>query len=177
MAPPMKRPERKALAIDKVRFVGDPVAMVVARTPFRRAMPPRPSRSTSSPARGHRCDEAIAQGAPQLYDDVPGNMIVDYHFGDAAKVAAAFAAAAHVTKLRIVNNRVVVNPIEPRAAIASFDRLTGGYTLHAPSQGAFGMRNNLAASMGVAQDKMRVLTGHVGGSFGMKASVFPNMSP
>jgi carbon-monoxide dehydrogenase large subunit len=170
----MKRPERKALAIDKVRFVGDPVAMVVARSAVQaRDAAEAVALDIETLPAVTSGDEAIAPGAPQLYDDVPGNIILDYHFGDAAKVAAAFAAAAHVTKLRIVNNRVVVNPIEPRAAIASYDRKTGGYTFHAPSQGAFGMRGNLAAAMGVAQDKMRVLTGHVGGSFGMKASVFP----
>jgi carbon-monoxide dehydrogenase large subunit len=169
----MKQPGRKALAIDKVRFVGDPVAMIVARSAIQaRDAAEAVALDIDSLPAVTSGDEAIASGAPQLYDDVPGNVILDYHFGNAEKVAAAFSAAAHVARLRIVNNRVVVNPIEPRAAIASFDRKTG-YTFHAPSQGAFGMRGNLAAAMGVAQDKMRILTGHVGGSFGMKASVFP----
>lgn len=171
---PMKRPARKALASDKVRFVGDPVAMVVART----AVQARDAAEAVSldievlPA-VTSAEEALAADAPQLYDDVPGNLVLDYHFGDADKVAAAFARAAHVTRLRIVNSRVVVNPIEPRAAIGSYDHKTGRYTLHAPSQGVFGLRNNLAAAMGVAPERMRLVTGHVGGSFGMKASVFP----
>lgn len=171
---PMKRPVRKALASDKVRFVGDPVAVVVART----------AAQARDAAEAVRLDieilpaviageDAVAAGAPQLYDDVPGNIILDYQYGDAEKVAAAFAGAAHVTRLRIVNSRIVVNPIEPRSAIGTYDRKTGRYTLHAPSQGVFGMRNNLAAAMGVPQERVRLVTGHVGGSFGMKSSVFP----
>ncbi len=171
---PMKRPVRKALATDKVRFVGDPVAMVVART----AVQARDAAEAVSldidilPAVVSG-EEAMASGAPQLYDDVPGNLIVDFHHGDAGKVAAAFAKAAHVTKLRLVNNRVIVNPIEPRSAIATYDGKAKRYTLRAPSQGVFGMRNNLAAAMGVQPARMHLLTGHVGGSFGMKSAVFP----
>lgn len=170
----MRKPPRVALAADKVRFVGDPVAVVVART----------ADQARDAAEAVRLDidalpavtdaqEALSADAPQLYDDVPGNLIVDYRFGDSEKIAATFAGAAHIAKLRIVNNRVVVNPIEPRAAIASFDGKSKRYTLHAPSQGVFGMRNNLAAAMGVKPAAMRLVTGHVGGSFGMKSAVFP----
>jgi carbon-monoxide dehydrogenase large subunit len=171
---PMRKPVRQALAMGKVRYVGDPVAMVVART----AVQARDAAEAVGldievlPA-VTSAEEALAPGAPQLFDDVPGNLILDYHFGDAGKVAAAFAEAAHVTKLRIVNSRIVVNPIEPRAAIGTHDRKSGRYTLHAPSQGAFGMRNSLAAAMGVPQQQVRLVTGHVGGSFGMKSAVFP----
>lgn len=171
---PIRKPARNALAADKVRFVGDPIAMVVART----AVQARDAAEAvlldieilPAVTAG---EDALKPDAPQLYDDVPGNVVLDYHFGDADKVAAAFASAAHVTKLRIVNSRIVVNPIEPRAAVGTFDRKTKRYTLHAPSQGAFGMRNNLAAAMGVPAERMRLITGHVGGSFGMKSSVFP----
>ena len=171
---PMRKPVRNALASGKVRYVGDPVAMVVARTAgqARDAAEAVALDLEALPA-VTSTEEALAPGAPQLFDDVPGNLIVDYHFGDAEKVAAAFAHAAHVTKLRIVNNRVVVNPIEPRAAIGVYDARSKRYTLHAPSQGAFGLRNSLAAAMGVGPERMRLLTGHVGGSFGMKSAVFP----
>ncbi len=171
---PMRRPPRQALAAGKVRFVGDPVAMVVARTAaLARDAAEAVGLDIAVLPAVTSVEDALAPGAPQLFDEAPGNLIVDHQSGDAGKVAAAFAAAAHVTRLRIVNNRVVVNPLEPRAAIASHDRKSGRYTLHAPSQGAFGMRNSLAAAMGVPQDGMRLVTGHVGGSFGMKASVFP----
>lgn len=171
---PIKRPVRKALATDKVRFVGDPVAMVVARTAGQaRDAAEAVSLDIEALPAVTSGEQALAPGAPQLYDEVPGNLILDYHSGDAEKVAAAFAGASHVSKLRIVNSRIVVNPIEPRSAIGVFDRKTNRYTLHAPSQGAFGMRNNLAAAMGVAPERMRLVTGHVGGSFGMKSAVFP----
>src|SRR5215510_8377073 len=114
---PMKKPERRSLASGKVRFVGDPVACVVAET-FSQAkdageaieldVEPLPAVSLAS--------EAAREGAPQLYDDVPGNLACDFHFGDAAKVAAAFAGAAHVTRLPIRNTRVVVAAMEPRTA-------------------------------------------------------------
>lgn len=170
----MRKPQRPALAAGKVRFVGDPVAVVVARTADQ-------ARSAAEVVRLDidvlpavtEAEDALKADAPQLYDDVAGNLIVDFQFGDREKVAAAFAAAAHVTRLRIVNNRVIVNPIEPRSALASFDGASKRYTLHAPSQGAFGMRNNLATAMGVKPAAMRLVTGHVGGSFGMKSAVFP----
>src|SRR5262249_24367524 len=97
----------------------------------------------------------------------------DFHYGDAEKVKAAFASAAHVTKLDLVNSRVVVNALEPRAAIASFDAESSRWTLHAGTQGVMGMREQLAFILGTTADKVHVLTGNVGGSFGMKAAVYP----
>jgi carbon-monoxide dehydrogenase large subunit len=102
---------------------------------------------------------------------VPGNVSLDYHYGDAAAVEAAFAQAAHVTRLNLVNSRVVVNAMEPRAALASYDGHR--FTLHVGSQGVFGMRANIAEVLGVDAKDVHLLTGQVGGSFGMKAAVFP----
>src|SRR5580692_6893150 len=169
---PMKKPLREALAVGKVRYVGDPVAYVVAETVLAakdaaeavvvdiEALPP----VTTA--------EAAAQpGAPQLYDDVPGNVALDYHYGDAEAVKAAFAKAAHVTKLQLVNSRLVVAAMEPRAALAAYDGQR--FTLYVGSQGVFGMRANIAEALGVTPKDVRILTGQVGGSFGMKAAVFP----
>ena len=100
-----------------------------------------------------------------------GNIALDYHFGDADAVNAAFAQAAHVTRLKLVNSRVVVNAMEPRAALAAYDG--GRFTLHVASQGVYGMRANIAEAMGVDAKDVHILTGQVGGSFGMKAAVFP----
>jgi carbon-monoxide dehydrogenase large subunit len=171
---PMTLPPRHALASGKVRFVGDPVAVVIAKTQnqARDAAEAVALDIDVLPAVTTVAD-AIKPGAPQLYDEAPGNQVLDYHFGDSVKVADAFARAAHVTKLAIHNNRIVVNPMEPRAGLAVFDRKSKRFTLHAGSQGVFGKRNNLAEAMGVPNDKMRLLTGNVGGSFGMKGSVFP----
>src|ERR1051325_9587251 len=120
-----------------------------------------------------RASEAAKPGAPQLYDDAPGNVALDYHYGDADKVAAAFASAAHVTKLDLINSRVVVNAMEPRAAVAAFDAGSGRFTVHTGCQGAFGMRGSLADILGVPVDKVHVVIGNVGGSFGMKGAPYP----
>ncbi|MFO1149610.1 MAG: xanthine dehydrogenase family protein molybdopterin-binding subunit [Alsobacter sp.] len=171
---PMVLPARPPFAMDKVRFVGDPVAVVVAESAdaardaaeaVTLVIDPLPAVTTPQ--------AALAPGAPVLYEDAPGNLALDYRFGDAAAVEAAFRAAAHVARLSIVNSRVVVNPLEPRAAVAAYDEAGGRYTLYAPSQGVFGMRGNLADVLGVEPGQVRLLTGHVGGSFGMKSSVFP----
>jgi carbon-monoxide dehydrogenase large subunit len=108
-----------------------------------------------------------------LYDDVPGNVGLDFHFGDSDAVAKAFAAAAHVTRLELRNNRIVVNAMEPRAAVAHYDRERGHWTLHIGNQGVFGFRNYIAGVLGVERDKVRVLTDRVGGSFGMKQPTYP----
>src|SRR5216683_762821 len=117
---------------------------------------------------------ATAAGAPQLHSEAPGNLAVDYHYGDTAAVAAAFARAAQVTRLDIVSNRIVVNAMEPRVALGQYDAATDRWTLHVGCQGVFGLRSALAKDvLNVPPEKVHVLTEHVGGSFGMKASVFP----
>ena len=168
---PMRKPARPALPTDKVRFVGDPIACVVAQTLMQAKdaadavevdIDPLPA--VTDP------QEAARPGAPQLYEDAPDNIALDYHYGDAARVAEAFAQAAHVTRLALVNNRVVVSAMEPRAAVAHYQ--DGRFTLYVPSQGVFGMRGGIAQVMGVEPEKVHVITGNIGGSFGMKASVY-----
>ncbi len=171
---PMRRMLREAFATDKVRFVGDPVALVVAKT----ALQAQDAAETVTldidelPA-VTEASEAVKPGAPLLYDDAPENTALDFRYGDAAAVDAAFAKAAHVTRLHVVNNRLVVNALEPRSALAEYDRKTGRFTFTACSQGTFGMRNTLADVLKLPKDKVRVITGQVGGSFGMKGVVFP----
>ncbi len=114
---------------------------------------------------------AAAPGAPQLYDDAPGNLVLDYHYGDTAAVDAAFAAAAHVTRLDMRNSRIVVAPMEPRSALATVE--DGRLVLRVGCQGVFGLRGTIASVMGLPKEQIRVLTGNVGGSFGMKASCYP----
>ena len=172
---PLINIERGPLAADRVRFVGDPVAFVVAET--------RDQAKDAAEAMEMDIDAleavteasaAAAPGAPQLYDHVPGNVVLDFRFGDAEKVAEAFASAAHVTTLNIRNNRIVVCAMEPRSAIGEWDAAEGRYTLRVGSQGVFGLRNQMANDiLKVPVDKVRILTGNVGGSFGMKASAYP----
>ena len=171
---PMKRPPRPALAADKVRFVGDPVAFVVAQTLLQAkdAAEAIEVDIDTLPA-VVRPEEAAGSAAPLIHDEAPGNIALDYHYGDSDQVAAAFAKAAHVTRLKLVNSRVVVNPMEPRAAIGLYDAASGRFTLHAPSQGVFGLKANMAEILKVEPKQVRILTGHVGGSFGMKSAPFP----
>ncbi len=171
---PMKKPPREALAEGRVRFVGDPVAFVVAetQTAAREAAEAVALDIEQLPA-AITADDAVAPGAPDLYDDVPGNVFFDYHHGDTAAVDAAFSGAAHVTTLKLASHRLVVNPMEPRAAIGEFDGENGRFTLHLGSQGAFGMRAAMASAMNQPVEAMRILTPNVGGSFGMKSSPFP----
>jgi len=171
---PMKKPPRPALAIDKVRFVGDPVACVVAETAIEAKeaaeavgldIEPLPAVTLAS--------EAVKAGAPLVFEDVPNNMALDYHYGDSGKVKEAFAKAAHVTRLALRNTRLVVNAMEPRAAVAAYDAASERFTFHVGCQGVFGLRAQLAEILNVPPAKLRVLTGNVGGSFGMKAQAYP----
>src|SRR6185436_1464612 len=127
----MKKPPRPALPTDKVRFVGDPIACVVAETLFQAKdaaeaieVDIEPLPVVTKPG------DAVAAGAPTLFDDVPGNLALDFHYGDSEKVAAAFAGAAYKVKLKLINNRVVVNTIEPRSAIGSYDKTNERFTLN-----------------------------------------------
>ena len=172
---PLLQTNRPALVSDKVRFVGDPVAFVVAETLAQArdageavALDIEPLPSVTS------AEEAAKPGAPQLYDHIPNNVALDYHFGDAAKVEAAFAEAAHVTRLDIVNTRVAVVAMEPRAALASYDKASERYTIQVPTQGVAGNRTMLAKNLlKVPNEKVHLLTANVGGSFGMKNINYP----
>jgi len=176
---PLHNPGRPGLAADKVRFVGDPVAMVIAETyaQARDAAELVELDIEELPAVTNPC-EAAQDGAPKLYDGIANNVAVDFHYGDAEAADKAFAEAAHSTKLTLINNRVVVASMEPRSAIAEYDAETGRYTFTAGSQGAFGLKNGLAnAVLKVDPDKVRVITKNVGGSFGMKGAPYPEYFP
>jgi len=171
---PLLQTNRTALMNDKVRYVGDPVAFVVAETPAQARdaaeavvvdIDPLPAVTDAA--------EAALPGAPQLYDHIPNNVALDYHYGDTAKIDAAFAGAAHVTKLDIVNTRVAVVSMEPRVAVAAYDKTSERYSIQVPTQGVSGNRVTLAKTLGVPNDKVRVLTSNVGGSFGMKNISYP----
>jgi carbon-monoxide dehydrogenase large subunit len=171
---PMHRPSCPVLTSDKVRYVGDPLAIVVAETAARaKDAAEQVFINIDSLPAVTGAKAAAAPGAPQLHDGVPGNVAAEFHYGDAEKVAAAFATAAHVTRLEIPSNRIVVCPMEPRSAIAEYDMESDRWTLRVGCQGVFGLKNGLANVLGVERDKVRVLTGNVGGSFGMKSAVYP----
>ncbi|WP_426413734.1 xanthine dehydrogenase family protein molybdopterin-binding subunit [Bradyrhizobium ganzhouense] len=171
---PLLQTNRQPLATDKVRFVGDPVAFVVADTLAQARdaaeaveLDIEPLPAVTDP------EEATKPGAPQLYDHIPNNVALDYHYGDMEKVNAAFAGAAHVTKVDIENTRVAVVSMEPRVGLASYDKTTERYTIQMPTQGVAGNRANLAKNLKVPNEKVRILTANVGGSFGMKNVNYP----
>jgi carbon-monoxide dehydrogenase large subunit len=169
---PLKSTQRQPLATDKVRHVGDPVAFVVAETRAQAKDAAEAVELDIEPLEAvMEASAAAAPGAPQLYAEHPGNLVLDFVTGDATKVAEAFARAAHVTRLSLRNNRIVVAAMEPRSAIASIE--DGRHVLRVGCQGVFGMRGALAAQLGLDPKQVRVLTGNVGGSFGMKAGLYP----
>ena len=116
-------------------------------------------------------DAASAPGAPLVWDEAPGNLCVDWETGDAGAVEAAFKTAAKVAELTLVNNRIVVNSIEPRGVLAEYDAGAGGYTLHVSTQGPHGVRDVLCEVLKIEASAMRVVSPDVGGGFGMK--IFP----
>ncbi len=165
---------RPALVSDKVRYVGDPVACVVAETVAQAkdaaeavAMDIEPLPAVLDPA------DAVKPGAPLVFDQVPNNLALDYHYGDSAKVEEAFAKAKHVTRLATSNQRMIVASIEPRAAIGEYDAAAEKWTLHSTSQGVHAMKTILMDILSAPADKVRVITGQIGGSFGMKSAVYP----
>jgi carbon-monoxide dehydrogenase large subunit len=171
---PLLQTNRLPLMTDKVRFVGDPVAFVVAKTlaQAREAGEAVVVDIDLLPS-VTGAEDAAKPGAPLLYDHIPNNVALDYHSGDDAALDAAFTKAAHVTRLDIVNTRLAVVAMEPRAALASYDNTTQRFTIEVPTQGVAGNRTSLAKTLNVPKDKIHLLTHNVGGSFGMKNTNYP----
>jgi carbon-monoxide dehydrogenase large subunit len=165
---------RYSLARGKVRYVGEPVALVVAESAAQAqdAAEAIIVDYNELPA-AVTAQEALAAGAPQLHAEVPGNLVLDYTGGDEAATNAAFAKAARVVKLSAYHSRVVGNPMEPRAAMGSFDPASGIYYLHATTQGVGPMRAQCAAMLGVPPEKIRVVAEEVGGGFGVRFNAYP----
>ena len=172
---PLHQTNRTALMTDKVRYVGDPVAFVVAETLIQARDAAEAVEIDIDPLPAVTDPEEAAQsGAPQLYEHIPNNVALDYHFGDAEKVEAAFKGAAHVTKLDILNNRVAVVAMEPRAGLASYDKASERFTIQVPTQGVAANRVGLAKNLlKIPNEKVHLLTANVGGSFGMKNINYP----
>ena len=167
---PMAEPPHPVLAQGKVRHVGDPVAVVVAET---RAQAKDAAELISVDYKVLpavvSAEDGLKSGAPQLHEQAKGNLCYDWHLGDKAAVDAAFAKAAHVTRLDIVNNRLVPNAMEPRAAIGEYDRATGEYTLYTTSQNPHVIRLLMGAFvLQLPEHKLRVVAPDVGGGFGSK---------
>ena len=171
---PFAEPTWLALATDRVRHVGEPIAMVVATTPAQ-ARDGAEAVVVRYAARPPVVDAvaALGDGAPQLHAVATRNRVYDWECGDAAATERAFASAAHVARLTLVDNRLITCFMEPRAALAAWDAATGRYTIHASLQSAHQLAANLARILGVARDRVRCITGDVGGGFGSKIQPYP----
>ncbi|HEX2884980.1 xanthine dehydrogenase family protein molybdopterin-binding subunit [Vineibacter terrae] len=171
---PHKAPAHPAIALDTVRYVGDTVAMVIAET-YAQAKDAAEQIVVDYEVLPASIDpvKTLEASAPQVHADVPGNLCYDWELGEKAKVDAAFATAAHVTKLDLVNNRLIPNAMEPRAAAAEYDRGTGNYTLYTTSQNPHVARLVLSAFvLGIPEHKLRVVAPDVGGGFGSKIFIY-----
>jgi carbon-monoxide dehydrogenase large subunit len=171
---PMKMAPHPALAHGKACYVGDPVAVVVAET-LAQAKDAGEAVKVDYEVLPAVTDPAQAQGngAPQIHEIAPGNMIYQWHLGDAKAAEAAFQSAKHVTRLDVVNNRLVPNAIEPRAAIGEYDTGSDSFTLWNTTQNPHVARLVISAFIGMAPEhKLRVIAPDVGGGFGSKIFIY-----
>lgn len=165
---PAARPARTVLAKGRVRFVGEPVAVVVAET--------LAAARDAAEAIAVEYDDLpvhmeLAPGRAAIHPEAPGNLAFDWAFGDEAAVEAAMAGAARRVKARLVDNRIIVASMEPRGATAEWQ--DGRLHLAFGGQGVWGMKAPLAAALGIAEAQVRVTNPDVGGGFGMKAGAYP----
>ena len=170
----IKVPARDTLAHGRVRYVGQEVALAVADSP--QAAQDAAERIEVE----YRdlpvvvdADEALAPGAPQLHDDVPGNLCFDYEYGDEKRTEEALAAAAHVTRITLDSTRVSGVPMEPKACLAAYDPTTQIFDVYASSQGKGMMVPVLAVVLGVPAEKVRLHAWDVGGGFGIRSDAYP----
>ncbi|HEY7437208.1 MAG TPA: molybdopterin cofactor-binding domain-containing protein [Methylomirabilota bacterium] len=174
LLPELKIPPHMPLASDAVHYVGDPVAIVIAE-----------SQSAASDAAEMvavdwevlpsvtSTEQAAAKGSPQIHEAAPGNVAFNWQIGDAAATDAAFKSAAVTVKKRIVNQRLVANPMEPRACVARYDDSTGDWTLWVTSQNPHVHRLLMTAFvLGIPEHKVRVIAPDVGGGFGSKIFLY-----
>jgi carbon-monoxide dehydrogenase large subunit len=167
---------RPALARERARHAGDPVVLVIAETRTQAVdalerldidYEPLPAVAAAA--------AALRPGAPAVWDEAPDNVAFVAEAGQREAVAKALAGAAHVARVDFVVTRVAAAPLEPRAAVGEYDRRSGRYTLHTGIQAPHGTRTLLADVLRVPQSQVRVVTGDVGGSFGMRSGIYPEM--
>ena len=171
---PIKVPHRDVLARDKVRYVGQEIALVVATS----------AAAAQDAVERIRLDfedlpavvdatEGLAPGAPQLHENVPGNLAAVFEYGDAEATARAIASAAYVARLTLDSTRVSGTPMEPKACVVKYDAATGSYDVYASSQGISMMLPNFVAITGVPAERIRLHALDVGGGFGIRSQAYP----
>jgi len=167
-------PQRPVLAHGKVRFVGEAIALVVADSA---AAAQSAAELIEIEYRDLPCvvqpEAALAAGAPQLHDDVPGNLSFEAETGNAQEVEAAFAQAAHITKLKVESTRVSPSPMEPRACLVSYDAANDSYRFNVVMQGVTTLRKQISAYTKMPEDKLIFEARDVGGGFGQRTVAYP----
>jgi len=169
-----RSPERPVLAHGKVRFVGEAVALVVAETAAQAqdaadlvAVEYDELQPVVNP------EEALAEGAPQLHDVAPGNLVFESEAGSAQEVEAAFAQAAHITRLKVEVTRVAPSPLEPRGCSVTYDPASGAYTFNVCMQGSTFLRWQMGTYTNLPDDKLIFIAQDVGGGFGQRSTAYP----
>jgi carbon-monoxide dehydrogenase large subunit len=169
---PVQGVAKNFLAKDLVTFVGEAVVLVVAET-LAEARDAAELVMIDYKPLDAVANLASAPGGTQIWSEVAGNLCLDYGDGKEDECSAAFASAAHVVSLDMVQNRVIVNSMETRNAIGHYDAVKDHYTLYSGNQGSGGLRANIARVLDVPPEKVRVVSSDVGGGFGMKAGLYP----
>lgn len=172
---PMKMGAWSPLAFDRVRYVGDAVVIVVAETKGQARDAAEAVDITYEELKAVvDAPKALERSAPQIHPEADGNLIFDWELGDSTATNAAIKAAAHVTRMKIVNNRLVPNAMEPRAALGYYDKAEDHYTCWTTSQNPHLARLVMSAFYNVApENKLRVIAPDVGGGFGSKIYIYP----
>ena len=167
-------PERPVLARDRVRFVGEEVAVVVAETQAaaRDAGELIEIEYEDLPVL-IGVEKAMAAGAPAIHDNIPNNVCFDFEYGDAQQAAAAFARADGVVSISVESPRVAPTPMEVRGAVVVYDAATDSYDIYSPNQGGPAFRDDLAVMSGVPAERLRVRMVDIGGAFGARTCPFP----
>jgi len=167
-------PQRPVLAHGKVRFVGEAIALVVADSA---AAAQSAGELVEIEYRDLPCvvqpEAALAPGAPQLHDDVPGNLSFEAETGNAQEVEAAFAQAAHITKLKVESTRVSPSPMEPRACLVAYDAANDSYRFNVVMQGVTTLRKQISAYTKMPEEKLIFEARDVGGGFGQRTVAYP----
>ena len=169
-----RAPDRPVLAHRKVNFVGEALALVVADTA---AAAQEGAELVEVEYKDLPCvvepEGALAPGAPQIYDDVPGNLAFESDAGNLQEVEAAFAKAAHVTRVKVVSTRVAPSPMEPRACLVAYDTASGEYRFNVVMQGTTTLRTQLSGYTKVPPEKLKFEARDVGGGFGQRTIAYP----
>ena len=171
---PMNASKRPILAVGKVRHVGDPVAFIVAET-TNQALDASEFIEIDYEELPCVTDtaKALEMDSPILFEEFGSNLAVDWELGSEKEWSDVKDKADHVSEVTLINNRIVVNPIEPRSATSDFNKDDNHFTVYVESQGPHAMRERLAASLGVEKKQVKVITNDVGGGFGLKMMCFP----